>query len=76
MGEEMTSSAWLRGLGYVLILVGVGCLPFGLGASPKRDLNAFNNLADLGVFWKAGIGLIGVGVLCVITSGISWRAKR
>ena len=69
-------SHWLRGAGYVLILLGVGCFPFGLGASPKRDLDAFNNLADFGLFWKAGVGLIGMGAFCLIASNVSWGRGR
>ena len=72
----MTASEWIRVVGWVLIAIGIGCFPFGLGASPKRDLNAFNNLADVGLFWKAGIGLVGMGVVCLIGSSISSRKRR
>lgn len=72
----MTASDWLPGGGYVLIVLGLGCFPFGSGASPKRDLDAFNNLADVGLFWKAGVGLVGMGVLCLIASNISWGRSR
>jgi hypothetical protein len=36
--------------------------------SPKRDLSAFENAADLGAFVKPGLGLIGVGLVVVALS--------
>ena len=50
----MTLADWLRGIGAALIGVGIICFPVGLGVSPKRDLSRFDNLADLGLFVKAG----------------------
>jgi hypothetical protein len=76
MAEGIKASEWLRGIGWVLIAVGIACFPFGLGASPKRDLNTFNNLADLGLFWKTGIGLIVMGIVCLIASSVSWRKSQ
>jgi hypothetical protein len=47
--------------------VGVLCLPVGFGVNPLRDLSAFDNLADMGVFVKAAIVLIPIGsIVCAI----------
>ena len=43
--------------------VGVLCLPLGFGVSPKRDLSAFFNLADMGMFLKAAAVLIPIGFI-------------
>ncbi len=71
-----TGREWRRGrartvaqiIGVTTMLVGVGALPVGWGASPERDLSAFNNAADLGAFVKPGVVLIGAGLLVVLLS--------
>jgi hypothetical protein len=73
MGEEglrMTLSDRFRAIGYVLILVGVGCFPMAMGASAKRDLSTFNHLADLGLFWKVGAAMVGLGIACLLASSL------
>ena len=49
--------------GVVLAAVGVLCLPVGLGVNPKRDLSAFFNLADMGMFLKGALILIPFGAI-------------
>jgi hypothetical protein len=58
----------IRIIGYALLLIGGGALPVGFGVSPKRDLSAFENAADLGAFVKPGIVLIGTGVAVLVLS--------
>lgn len=41
---------FLRIAGVASAAVGVLCLQVGYGISPKRDLSAFSNLADMGIF--------------------------
>jgi len=54
--------------GVVLFLLGIICLPAGYGLSPKRNLSAFNNLADLGAFIKMGLVLMGIGLVAFFIS--------
>ncbi len=58
----------LRVAGIVVMVLGLICLPLSIGVSPKRDLSAFNNLVDLGFFWKPGLVLLAVGAVMVIVS--------
>lgn len=44
--------------GAAVAALGVLCLPVGFGVNPKRDLSAFFNLADMGIFLKAALVLI------------------
>jgi hypothetical protein len=46
--------------------MGLLCFPIGFGASPKRDTSAFSNFADLGIFFKAGLILLTVGLLLLV----------
>jgi len=58
----------LRIGGIVAMLVGFTCLPLGMGASPKRDLSVFNNIADSGAFLKMGLALMAGGLIAVVLS--------
>ena len=58
-----TLRSWIRGIGIVIALVGLGALPAGVGVSPKRDTDFFNNLADTGMFIKYGLLLILIGIV-------------
>ena len=49
-------------IGVVLIVLGLGCFPVGYGINPVRDLSRFENLVDLGLFWKVGVMLVGIGI--------------
>ena len=63
-----TLKSWVRGVGIVTALLGVTALPLGMGVSPKRDTNFFNNLADTGMFIKYGFVLIFIGILVLVAS--------
>ena len=63
-----TLKSWIRGIGVVLALVGLGALPLGIGVSPKRDTSLFNNLANTGMFIKYGLLLILIGIVILIGS--------
>jgi multisubunit Na+/H+ antiporter MnhB subunit len=52
--------------GMAIAAVGVLCLPVGFGVNPKRDLSAFFNLADMGLFIKAALVLIPIGVIVLL----------
>jgi hypothetical protein len=43
-------------------------MPIGFGVSPKRDLSAFNSLADMGAFLSWGVSLIGTGVALIVVA--------
>lgn len=58
----------LRIAGVASMAAGLGCLPVGYGINPKRDLSAFNNLADMGVFVNLGLILIAVGAVVLLAS--------
>jgi hypothetical protein len=58
----------VRIIGITLLFIGAGSLPIGFRVSPKRDLSAFNNAADLGAFVKLGAVLMGAGLVAVILS--------
>jgi hypothetical protein len=47
--------------GVAIAAVGVLCLPVGFSVNPKRDLSAFFNLADMGIFLKVALALIPLG---------------
>ena len=55
----------LRVGGTAIAAIGVLCLPVGFGVSPKRDLDIFSNLADLGAFVHLGITLVVLGLLAL-----------
>ena len=59
---------WIRTAGIVIFALGGLCLPLGVGTSPKRDLSVFNNLADAGLFIKAGLVISAVGVVLFFLS--------
>jgi len=59
---------WLRAAGILILAIGVLCLPLGIGISPKRDLSVFSNLADAGLFIKAGLVIAAVGVFIFFLS--------
>ena len=61
-------STALRIAGVGVMALGLLCFPVGAGLSPKRDLSAFFNLADLGLFWKAGLVLLAVGAVILVAS--------
>jgi hypothetical protein len=52
----------------VIALVGLGALPVGVGVSPERDTNLFNNLADTGMFIKYGLLLMLIGIIILVGS--------
>jgi multisubunit Na+/H+ antiporter MnhB subunit len=52
--------------GVAIASVGVLCLPVGFGVNPKRDLSVFFNLADMGLFIKAALVLIPIGVIVLL----------
>ena len=60
--------SWLRAAGIVIFALGGLCLPLGVGISPKRDLNVFHNLADAGLFNKAGFVIAAVGLVIFFLS--------
>jgi len=47
--------------GVAIAAVGALCLPVGFSVNPKRDLSAFFNLADMGIFLKVALVLIPFG---------------
>ena len=60
---------WFLGSGIVVGALGLTCLPFGFGLSPKRDTSIFNNIADTGAFISPITGaLLAVGILLIIIS--------
>lgn len=58
----------LRIGGMLLFVAGLVCLPVGYGVNPKRDLNFFNNLADLGAFVRVSVVLVAVGLVTMAAS--------
>jgi hypothetical protein len=58
----------IRVVALLVGLLGFMCFPVGLGVSPKRDLNAFNNLADMGNFMSIGVRLVGAAVVLFVAS--------
>jgi multisubunit Na+/H+ antiporter MnhB subunit len=66
----MSVSQSLSLVGVVLIVLGLGCFPVGYGINPVRDLSMFENLVDLGLFWKVGVMLVGIGVAFLLVGGI------
>jgi hypothetical protein len=57
---------WLRGLGIVLILVGVISFPLGSSLNPERSTSSFYFLADLGILFEFGFLLAVIGALLVV----------
>jgi hypothetical protein len=41
-------------------------LPVGYRVSPKRDLSAFDNFADIWAFFEFGLILIGIGLIAFL----------
>jgi hypothetical protein len=66
--ELRTLRSWVRGIGLAIALLGLGALPLGVGVSPMRDTNLFNNLADTGMFIKYGLLLILLGIVILVGS--------
>ena len=66
--ELRSLKSWVRGIGVVIALVGLGALPVGMGVSPKRDTSLFNNLADTGMFIKYGLLVILLGIVILVGS--------
>lgn len=66
----------LRAIGIVAILIGGLCFPVGYGINPERDLSAFHNLADLGMFQRVGVILVGVGVAVLLGAHLVNRGQR
>lgn len=66
----------LRIVGVALLLLGLMCLPSGSGISPKRDLSAFNNLADAGLFLRVGLVVTTGGALLVAAWILPGRNKN
>jgi hypothetical protein len=60
----------LRIVGVAIAAFGLVCLPVGYSINPKRDLSAFNNLADTGIFVTVGFVLIATGVVLFVASWI------
>ena len=56
---------FLRIGGTLCFLTGIMCLPVGYGVSPKRDLSAFKNLADMHAFVRVGVFLMALGGVAV-----------
>jgi len=44
------------------------CLPVGYGINPKRDLSAFSNVADMGMFIAMGLTLLAIGAVLLAAS--------
>lgn len=63
----------LRVGGWLVLSLGLSSLPVGYGASPARDLSLFKNLADAGVFIKAAVAFIAVGVALLLASSLMSR---
>jgi hypothetical protein len=64
----------LRVGGVFLFVAGLECMPVGYGVSPKRDLSAFNNIADTGSLVWLGIAMMLAGVLTL--AGASFIPDR
>lgn len=64
--ERLKAHIRLAGI-FVLILGGM-FIPIGSGVSPKRDLSAFYNLADMGAFLTWAIALIGIGIVLIVVA--------
>ncbi len=72
----MTLREMLRVFGIIAILIGGLCFPVGYGISPERDLSAFHNLADLGMFQRVGTILVGAGAAVLVASRLMKRDGR
>lgn len=64
---------YIKAIGICLMAVGILCLPIGFGASPKRDTSIFFNFADLGIFLKASLIFLTLGLLLL---AIAWLIPR
>ncbi len=58
----------LRIGGAASLAAGVLCLPVGYGVNPKRDLSAFSNLADMGIFVTSGLIMVAIGAVLLLGS--------
>jgi hypothetical protein len=65
----------VRGIGGILLAVGLMCLPLGFGANPKRDASAFFRAADTGIWLKLGVTLVLSGVVILLLSAL-FRDRR
>jgi len=63
-----TLKTWVRGIGFVAILIGGLSFPVGIGINPERDTSRFHNLADGGLFINYGFILILAGIALVVIS--------
>ena len=59
---------WLRGIGIVLVLVGIMSFPLGSSLNPQTWTSRFDFLADLGIFANFGFILEIVGVVLFVIS--------
>jgi len=64
----MSIRDWLKIVGIGMICVGLLSFPLGFGISPKRDLSAFSNLADLGVLIRFGMASLVLGGVLLAAS--------
>jgi hypothetical protein len=56
----------LRIGGVTALFVGLMSCPVGYRVSPKRDLSAFDNFADIWAFFEFGLILIGIGLIAFL----------
>lgn len=66
---------WVRIAGIVLFSIGLMCFPFALGANPKADQSAFNQMASLGAFTYAAAPCLIGGTLLFLGSFLK-RPKK
>lgn len=60
--------AGIRLAGILVLLLGGMSIPIEHGVSPKRDLSAFNSLADMGAFLTWAVALIGIGIVLIVVA--------
>jgi hypothetical protein len=58
----------LQLVGFLLLLLGIHFLPTAPGINPERDLSAFSNLADTGLFQRYGLWIAGIGLAVMLAS--------
>ena len=66
---------WLLGIGIVISLAGLMCLPLGQGISPKRDTSFFYAGADAGAFLNYTFWMIAVGIVIILCSLLIRKKK-
>jgi len=67
---------FLRGAGWIALLLGIMCVPVGWGVNPKRDQSAFHNLADMYAFVKYGAVGIVSGLILLVGSALLPRGRE